>query len=81
MARIIIPLSPKEVDNKTMSIWKHQSQKDGPMFLGEDKREFWERAKERNRMTAETLNHLGFSDYEACECFVDYNDLMNYDEI
>lgn len=63
MARIIIPLSPKDVNNKTMAIWKHQSQKDGPMFLGEDKREFWERAKERNRMTAEMLNRLGFSDY------------------
>jgi glucosamine-6-phosphate deaminase len=45
MARIIVPLSPKDVYNKTMAIWKHQSQKDGPMFLGEDKREFWERAK------------------------------------
>jgi len=41
MARTIVPLSPKEVDTKTLAIWKHQSQKDGPMFLGEDKREFW----------------------------------------
>ena len=80
MARIIVSLSPKDVNNRTMAIWKHQSQKDGPMFLGEDKREFWERAKQRNRETAEQLNTLGFSDYEACECFVNYKDLMDYDE-
>lgn len=49
MARFIVPMSPKEVNQKTFAIWKHQSQKDGPMFLGEDKREFWERAKSRNR--------------------------------
>ena len=79
MARIIVPMSPKEVDTKTQAIWKHQSQKDGPMFMGEDKREFWERAKYRNRMTAETLNSLGFSDYEACEAFVNYDDLKEYD--
>ena len=63
MARFIVPMSPKEVDTKTIAIWKHQSQKDGPMFMGEDKREFWERAKDRNRRTAEHLNNLGFSDY------------------
>ena len=34
MSRIIVPMSPKDVENKMMSIWKHQSQKDGPMFLG-----------------------------------------------
>lgn len=38
MARIIVPMSPKDVENKTIAIWKHQSQKDGPLFLGEDKR-------------------------------------------
>jgi glucosamine-6-phosphate deaminase len=47
--------------------------------MGEDKREFWERAKDRNRRTAEHLNNLGFSDYEACEVFVNYNDLRDSD--
>lgn len=62
-----------------LSIFKHQSQKDNPMFPGEDKREFWQRVKERNRNTANLLNKLGFSDYEAAECFVNLNDLKNYD--
>ena len=31
MARFIVPMSPKEVNTKTLAIWKHQSQKDGPM--------------------------------------------------
>jgi glucosamine-6-phosphate deaminase len=81
MARVIVPMSPKDVDEKMLAIFKHQSQKDGAMFLGDDKREFWERAKDRNRHTALTLNKLGFSEYEACECFVNLNDLKNYDEI
>jgi hypothetical protein len=38
MARIIVPLSPKNVNFKTQAILKHQSQKDGAKYLGEDKR-------------------------------------------
>lgn len=81
MARIIVPLAPKIVTYKTQAILKHQSQKDGAKYLGEDKREFWERAKERNRNTAQLLNKLGFSNYEACECFVNLEDLKKYDEL
>ena len=66
MARVIIPMSPKDVEIKQSCILKHQSQKDNPMFPGDDKREFWERVKIRNRETAEKLKLLGFSDYEAC---------------
>lgn len=51
------------------------------MFPGDDKREFWLRSKERNRETAEELKALGLPEYEACECFVDFNDLLNYDEL
>ena len=55
MARHIVPMSPKDVEVKTISILKHQSQKDNPMFPGDDKREFWQRVKIRNRNTARVL--------------------------
>lgn len=55
MCRYIIPLSPLDVEEKVASILKHQSQKDSPMFPGEDKREFWMRSKDRNRNTANEL--------------------------
>ena len=51
------------------------------MFPGDDKREFWLRSKERNRSTAAELKALGFPEYEAVECFVNLNDLKNYDEL
>jgi len=38
MARIIVPLSPKDVEDKMSAIFKHQSQKDKAMFMGDDKR-------------------------------------------
>jgi glucosamine-6-phosphate deaminase len=38
MCRVIVPMSPSEVENKTAAILKHQSQKDNPMFPGDDKR-------------------------------------------
>ena len=58
-------MSPVEVEQKISSILKHQSQKDQPMFPGDDKREFWLRSKERNRSTAAELKALGFPEYEA----------------
>lgn len=63
---IIVPMSPNECDKKKDSILKHQSQKDRPMFPGDDAREFWERAEQRNRGTAEQITKLGFTAYEAC---------------
>ena len=38
-------MSPKDVFFKTAAILKHQSQKDGAKYMGEDDREFWVRAK------------------------------------
>ena len=35
-----VPLSPEETDKKRRAIFKHQSQKDRPLFPGTDKREF-----------------------------------------
>jgi glucosamine-6-phosphate deaminase len=65
-----VPLSPQEVMRKRKAIFKHQSQKDAAMFPGSDKREFWQRAEDRNRATAELYDALGLAEYEAIEGFV-----------
>jgi len=64
-----VPLSPQEVEKKRQAIFFHQSQKDGVMFQGEDDREFWQRAEQRNRETARRYNQLGLTEYEAIEAF------------
>ena len=66
-----VPLSPEEVDRKRMAIFKHESQKDRALFPGPtDKREFWQRAEDRNRDTARVYDKLGLPEYEALEGFV-----------
>jgi glucosamine-6-phosphate deaminase len=65
-----VPLSPAEVDRKRTAIFKHQSQKDRALFPGPDMREFWKRAEDRNRDTAQLYDKLGLSEYEAIEGFV-----------
>ena len=64
-----VPLSPEEVFSKRKAIFKHQSQKDAPVFPGPDNREFWQRAEERNAHTAELYNRLGLPEYQAIEAF------------
>jgi glucosamine-6-phosphate deaminase len=65
-----VPISPQELEKKRNAIFKHQSQKDRPVFPGDDAREFWVRAEERNRDTALQYDQLGLADYEAIEAFV-----------
>ena len=65
-----VPLSPKEVLKKRQAIFKHQSQKDIPVFPGDDAREFWVRAEDRTSETAKAYNDLGLAEYEAIEAFV-----------
>jgi glucosamine-6-phosphate deaminase len=65
-----VPLSPQEVERKKIAIFKHQSQKDRAVFPGDDSREFWKRAEDRNRETAKSYDELGLADYEAMEAFV-----------
>lgn len=64
-----VPLSPQELVRKRKAIFMHQSQKDTPPFAGNDPREFWQRAEERNKATADTYHALGFAEYEAMEAF------------
>jgi glucosamine-6-phosphate deaminase len=67
-----VPLSPQEVERKRFAIYKHQSQKDRAVFPGDDAREFWQRAEDRNRETAKSYDDLGLAEYEAMEAFVRY---------
>lgn len=65
-----VPLSPQEVKRKRLAIFKHQSQKDLPVFPGDDPREFWVRAEDRTSDTAGLYHKLGLANYEAIEAFV-----------
>ena len=67
-----VPLSPDQVIKKRKAIFKHKSQKDGAVFPGDDPREFWQRAEERNVKTAITYSELGLAKYAAIEGFKRY---------
>ncbi len=67
-----VPIGPKDMQRKKNAIFKHQSQKDAAMFPGNDDREFWQRAEQRNMDTARKYNSLGLAEYEAMEGFVRY---------
>lgn len=67
-----VPIGPKDMERKKNAIFKHQSQKDAAMFPGNDSREFWQRAEQRNTETAKKYNSLGMAEYEAMEGFVRY---------
>jgi len=73
-----VPMSPDEVYEKRLAIFKHQSQKDPAAFPGSDSREFWQRIEERNKRTARTFDDLGLQEYEALEVFVGYSELKAY---
>ncbi len=68
-----IPMSPDQVLKKRFGIFIHQSQKDMVPFQGNDSREFWQRAEERNAGTAAIYADLGLTHYAAMEAFVKYN--------
>jgi glucosamine-6-phosphate deaminase len=65
-----VPLSPQEVQQKRVAIFKHESQKDRALFPGSDAREFWQRAEARNAETARRYDALGLAEYAAIEGFV-----------
>ncbi|NNF03028.1 MAG: glucosamine-6-phosphate deaminase, partial [Rhodothermales bacterium] len=70
-ADVFIPMSKSDLDRKIEAIFKHESQKDRAMYPGAyDSREFWERARDRNRETATRLNALGLPEFYAAEAFV-----------
>ena len=67
-----VPMSPAQVLRKRKAIFFHQTQKDGVMFQGQDLREFWVRAEERNNETAEKYKKMGLAEYAAIESFKRY---------
>lgn len=70
-----VPLSPDIVERKRQAIFRHQSQKDRAMFPGgNDRREFWQRAEDRNIQTARTFDALGLPEYYALEAFVKWKE-------
>lgn len=70
-----VPLSPETLERKKQAIFRHQSQKDKAMFPGgTDRREFWQRAEDRNLDTAKTYDALGLPEYFALEAFVKWKE-------
>jgi len=68
---IAVPLSPRDIELKKAAIFHHESQKDTALFPGpDDPREFWQRAVDRNKHTADVYNQLGLPEYFAMEGFV-----------
>jgi glucosamine-6-phosphate deaminase len=71
----VVPLAPADLEQKKMAIFRHQSQKDRAMFPGStDRREFWQRAEDRNRRTAHLYDQLGLPEFYALEGFVPWRD-------
>jgi glucosamine-6-phosphate deaminase len=69
----VVPLSPSDLERKKSAIFRHQSQKDKAMFPGGvDRREFWQRAEDRNRDTAKLYDQLGLPEFYALEGFVQW---------
>jgi glucosamine-6-phosphate deaminase len=67
---IALPLSPRDIETKRQAIFRHESQKDDALFPGSDEREFWQRAEDRNKNTAELYNKFGLPEYFALEGYV-----------
>ena len=71
LIEIAVPMSPNDVKLKKQAIFRHESQKDSALFPGpSDPREFWQRAEDRNRSTADLYNCIGLPEYYAMEAFV-----------
>src|SRR5262249_11677048 len=69
----VVPLSPADLEQKKQAIFRHQSQKDRAMFPGgTDRREFWQRAEDRNLHTARVYDTLGLPEFYALDGFVQW---------
>lgn len=78
---VAVPMSPDELYEKRLAIFKHQSQKDPALFPGDDSREFWQRSEDRNKRTAKIFDSLGLTEYEAIEVFVNLKELRRFIKI
>lgn len=78
-----VPLSPSEVLRRRAAIFRHETQKDQALFLGNDRREFWQRAEDRGRNLAKIYNAFGLAEYEAIEAFrrLSPDDFLNHTQL
>lgn len=63
-----VPLSPRELTQKTQAILPHRSQRNNSA-VATGLREPWQQAEQQNRELAATYDALGLADYEAIEAF------------
>jgi glucosamine-6-phosphate deaminase len=73
---IAVPLSPRDMELKRKAIFMHESQKDEALFPGSDPREFWQRAEDRNKGTANRYNLAGLPEFFALEAFVRWDGVL-----
>lgn len=67
-----VPLSPRELEQKTQAIFHHRSQRSQtPLAAG--LRDAWQQAEQQNRALAATYDRLGLANYEAIEGFQRWN--------
>jgi glucosamine-6-phosphate deaminase len=63
-----VPLSPRELEQKTQAIFHHRSQRSQtPLAAG--LRDAWQQAEQQNRAVATAYDRLGLANYEAIEGF------------
>lgn len=63
-----VPLSPDELNRKTVAIYHHKSQRSQRPTAGSGN-ESWQQAEQRNRALAASYDALGLANYEAIEAF------------
>lgn len=69
-----VPLSPDEFEYKIRGIYQHQSQRSqSPSTDRKSASDIWNLASQLNHSTAETYDALGLAEYEAIECFRQWN--------
>jgi glucosamine-6-phosphate deaminase len=64
-----VPLSPQELLRRRRAISRHETLRDQPLLLGDDRRQFWQQAEDRCRRLAQNYNEFGLAEYEAVESF------------
>ncbi len=69
-----VPVCPQEIFHKRQAIFRHQSQLGRMLYPAiHDKREFWQRAEDRIRHTAQVYDKLGLPQYAGIEAFVQWS--------
>ena len=62
--------SPRDQQRNARHLPPRVAERHGLVSSPDDPREFWQRAEDRNRSTADTYNQIGLPEYYAMEAFV-----------